>query len=113
MIFWSSCFDKRGGGTRLVFDVAFDIKKFHYSVMFQHYREGYDFDNHTDGVAENKVISILLHKPREGGKFFTQGPQRSWLRERIWYFDGGRYHHGVTKIIKGSRTVLMLQKGCR
>ena len=88
------------------------LKKHTYSILLQHYREGYDFDVHTDGIVENLVLSFILRTPKEGGEFFLdEGPFKSWLNGRILFFDGGRYHHGVTKITKRSRTVLMFQKG--
>ena len=108
---WDSYFDRRGGGTRGVFSAGIDIRKHHYSILLQHYREGYDFDAHTDGISENKVLSILLRRPKAGGEFYIQGPQKSWLGGRIRLFDGGRYSHGVTRIIRGSRTILMIQRG--
>lgn len=111
-IAWDPCFDKRGSGTRAILTASIDIGAYHYGIMFQHYREGFEFDDHTDGVPENKIITILLRKPKEGGEFSVAGPLKTWLFGRIWAFDGGRHHHSVSKITKGSRTVLMLQRGC-
>ena len=110
-IMWTPRFDKRGEGTRAVLSASFDTSKFHYGLLLQHYRQGYDFDEHFDGVKENIVISFLLHRSKEGGEFFIHGPQKSWFSGRVKMFDGGKYLHGVTKILKGSRTVLMLQRG--
>lgn len=111
-IMYTPSFDRRGTGSRAVFTASIDLGKYHYSAMFQHYREGYELDSHTDGVAENKVITILLKRPREGGDFYVDdGSMQSYLGGRIVTFDGGRHEHGVTKITKGSRTILMLQRG--
>ncbi len=110
-LMWTPRFDKRGDGTRAVVSLGWETKQSHFGILFQHYREGFDFDAHTDGVETNKAISILLHRAQEGGEFYIDGPERVWLGGRIRYFDGGKHSHGVTKITKGSRTVLMLQRG--
>jgi hypothetical protein len=109
-LMWSPRYDEREA-TRMVFNISLETKGTIWSVLWQHYRNGYVFDTHTDGVRSNKVISVLLNKPAKGGEFYVDGPNKSYFGKRISVFDGGKHQHGVTKIENGSRTVLMFQKG--
>lgn len=108
---WSRRFDQRGDGERGFISMGVDTRKAMFGILFQHYSEGYDFDSHTDGVASNRAVTLVLRKPKRGGEFFCDGPVRRWLGGRILAFDGGQHAHGVTRIEKGSRTVLMFQRG--
>lgn len=103
--------DKSYGSTRAYFTVGFERNGVDYSVLFQHYREGFDFKAHTDGVKSNRALTLVLNKPKRGGEFFVNGPCRRWLGGRVIAFDGGKHEHGVTRIEQGTRTVLMFQRG--
>jgi hypothetical protein len=81
----------------------------HYGVLFQHYRQGFCFDAHTDGPASNHVLTLVLHRPKVGGEFFGKDVRR-WFGGRVLAFDGAE-EHGVTRIERGSRSVLMFQHG--
>lgn len=102
--------DARQSMSRAFISVGWNRGNHHYGVLFQHYREGYDFEEHTDGPQSNKVLTLVLNKPRRGGEFYGQNVRR-WLRGRVLSFDGA-LPHGVTRIERGSRSVLMFQHGC-
>jgi predicted 2-oxoglutarate/Fe(II)-dependent dioxygenase YbiX len=101
--------DVRQQMSRAFVSVGWDRDGTHYGVLFQHYREGYEFEEHTDGPKSNKVLTFLLHHPKRGGEFFGKDVRR-WLGGRVLAFDGA-LPHGVTRIERGSRTVLMFQRG--
>ena len=108
---WNRRFDRRGDGERGFLSVGCDTKRSMFGILFQHYSEGYEFDAHVDGVTTNHAITLVLRKPEAGGEFFVEGPVRRFFRDRIFVFDGGKHPHGVTRIDKGSRAVLMFQRG--
>lgn len=99
--------DKRRQGSRAFLSIGWEKGNDHYGVLLQHYREGFDFAKHTDGPKSNKCITLLLHKPKKGGEFFCEGPVRVWAG-RVIAFNGAD-KHGVSKVERGSRTILMFQ----
>ena len=98
-------------GRRNYGSISVEVKGGLRSVLYQHYHQGYTFDRHTDLKGSNRVVWVLLQKAQEGGDLYVDGPCRHYFAGRVKTFDGGRSPHGVTKLVKGSRRVLMFQHG--
>ncbi len=79
------------------------------SAMLQWQRSGFMLPQHLDGPEHNRAVSIVLRKPGVG-ELRCLGAHHRWLRGRVTVFDGGADYHYVTRIERGPRVVLMIQR---
>lgn len=99
------------GESRFVVSLGFYTKRALYSLMINRYSQGYELNQHTDGVERNDLLLLEVWRAKRGGVFSAGDGSRSWLGGRLWRLDAGAIEHGFSKIEEGSRLTVILQRG--
>ena len=79
--------------------------KFISNIHLNHMMEGAYFLPHIDNYHFDveQTYTFLLEQPEEGGEFIIDSKVVDVRLDKVLIFNGGKVHHGVNKVKKGTR----------
>lgn len=78
-----------------------------YSIHYIRYTEGYECLEHTD-MSSIKTYICILNDNHVGGDLYVNGVNTNAKKGDVVMFNGTIEHHKVTKIVEGTREVLVV-----